>query len=117
MKSIILYLIIALFACIWGVYICSNLENYQHESWIRGYADCMNHVVDALISHDEVRLGNLVINEPNAYVSDITFFVVDPNLMGVVINAEDSIMMDCYYNSLCDGYEYPDIDPKEVPGV
>jgi len=84
------------------------IDTPNHESWSRGYTECMSDVIDALVTHDEVRLGNLVINEPNAYVHDVVFFVVDPNQMGAVVNANFATFEDCSYNALSEGYEYPE---------
>ena len=76
-------------------------ECNDHASWSRGYGTCMTDVVTSLASHDEVYLGNLVINEPNAYVSDVTFFVVDPNQWGVLFDdVADGTVIDCTFSSL-----------------
>jgi hypothetical protein len=61
----------------------------------------MEQVVNALASCDEVRLGNLVVKAPNTEISDMVFFVVDPNLYGAVIEAVDVTVRDCSMESLC----------------
>lgn len=94
-------IIINVLAICWIITFCLfNSDMELHESWSRGYSECMNDVVEALASHDEVRLGNLIVNEPNTAVTDITFFVVDPNQLGVVLDAADGSVCDCDFNYL-----------------
>jgi hypothetical protein len=83
-------------------------EMAEHKAWSRGYTECMQDVVGALAKHDEVRLGNLVVSEPNTTVTDTTFFVVDPNQFGAVIDAVDVTVTNNYFSSVCDDYEYPE---------
>ena len=81
--------------------ICGYFIGLQdNESWQRGYSECMDDVVKALVAHDEVYLGNLVVNEPNAVISDITFFVIDPNQWAAEINACNVTVSNGTWNGL-----------------
>ena len=70
-----------------------NLE----DRWGDGYEDCMESVIKALMTCDEVRIGNLIVNEPYTYVSDIVFFALDPN-MAIEINGSDSTITGCTFS-------------------
>jgi len=83
-----------------GIFLGKELNDGDHASWSRGYTECMNDVVVALASCEEVRLGNLIINEPNVSVSDMTFFVVDPNQWGIVMNGAGGTVSDGTFNCL-----------------
>lgn len=84
-----------------------NYEWNLHKSWSRGYTECMTDVINALARHDEVRIGNLVVNEPNTHVSDITFFGIDPNVF-IEVAVPNVTISGGKFNAMTDGYEYPE---------
>ena len=104
---IIIIISVSVFAFLFGM----EYNDGDHASWSRGYTECMNDVVVALASCDEVRMGNLIINKPNTTISDMVFFFVDPNMYAVAcyktlnhpidVNAPNVTFMNGTYRALC----------------
>jgi len=104
------------------------LVQYQksEDQWGKGYGDCMESVIRTLVKCDEVRIGNLVIDEPNAYVTNITFFALDPNLF-IEMNGANSTLTDSTFSCMVsddfkDRFESkPEIEQRiewdETPGI
>ena len=93
---IIIIISVSVFAFLFGM----EYNDGDHASWSRGYTECMNDVVVALATCDEVRMGNLIINKPNTTISDMVFFFVDPN-MYIDVNAPNVTFMNGTYRALC----------------
>lgn len=72
----------------------SGRQSIHAEQWTKGYGACLSNVVEALTSCDDVYLGNMVITAPNTQVSNVVFFVVDANVMPVIIDANSVVVRD-----------------------
>ena len=72
------------------------------EHYSEGYNAAMVRVVETLAQTDEVRIGNLIIKEPNSIVdlSNTAFFVIDPNLFAVTIDANNTTVMGGHFEGL-----------------
>ena len=68
------------------------MKEANRERYFDGYDSCMEEVIRTLVKCDEVRIGNLIINEPNAYVANTVFFILDPNLVIIDVSCDATNM-------------------------
>ena len=82
------------------------------DRWGDGYDDCMESVIRALATCDEVRIGNLIIDAPNVTVTNSVFFAIDPNMAwieagmdAVNLTIQDNLIISLVSNDFKDRFK------------